>query len=68
MNWSCHQIDTLNQFGCVLIDRGGREIPIQPDVVGQVVTVLPDQTVDVGVPEIDGKLAVDIVTISAEGT
>ena len=53
-------------FLCVLIDRGGREIPIQPDVVGRVVSVLPDQTVDVSVPEIDGKLAVDIVKVPTE--
>ncbi len=55
-------------FLCVLIDRGGREIPIQPDVVGRVVSVLPDQTVDVSVPELDGKLAVDIVTLPREAT
>ena len=50
-------------FLCVLIDRGGREIPVQPDVVGRVVTVLPNHTVDVSVPEIDGKFAVDIVQV-----
>ncbi len=53
-------------FLCVLVDRGGREIPIQPDVVGRAVSVLPDQTVDVSVPELDGKLAVDIVPVSPE--
>jgi hypothetical protein len=30
--------------------------------------VLPDQTVDVSVPELDGKLAVDIVTLPREAT
>ena len=49
---------------CVLIDRGGREIPVQPDVVGRAVSVLPNHTVDVSVPEIDGKLAVDIVKVT----
>lgn len=53
-------------FLCVLVDRGGREIPIRPDVVGRVVSVLPNQTVDVSVPELDGKLGVDIVTVSPE--
>lgn len=47
---------------CVLVDRGGRELPIQPDVVGRQVEVLePDQTVEVLVPELDGRLGVDIV-------
>ena len=50
-------------FLCVLVDRGQREIPIQPDVVGRMVSVLPNQTINVSVPEIDGKLAVDVVTI-----
>ena len=50
-------------FLCVLVDRGGREIPIQPDVVGRVLTVLPEQTVNVSVPEVDGRLAVDIVSV-----
>jgi pyrimidine operon attenuation protein/uracil phosphoribosyltransferase len=53
-------------FLCVLVDRGQREIPIQPDVVGKMVSVLPNQTVNVSVPEIDGKLAVDVVTIPLE--
>ena len=53
-------------FLCVLVDRGGREIPIQPDVVGRTVTVLHNQKVDVSVPEFDGKLTVDIVTVPSE--
>lgn len=51
---------------CVLVDRGGREVPIQADIVGRTVSVLPDQTVDVSVPELDGKLGVDILTLSPE--
>ena len=43
---------------CVLVDRGGREVPIQPDIVGREVHVLGDQRVDVQVPELDGDLAV----------
>jgi pyrimidine operon attenuation protein/uracil phosphoribosyltransferase len=47
---------------CVLVDRGGRELPIQPDVVGRHVEVLdPQQQVQVLVPELDGRLGVDLV-------
>lgn len=45
----------------VLVDRGGRELPIQPDVVGTRVEVSPDQRVDVHVPELDGILEVVLV-------
>ncbi|MFC1575441.1 bifunctional pyr operon transcriptional regulator/uracil phosphoribosyltransferase PyrR [Gemmatimonadota bacterium] len=41
---------------CVLVDRGGREVPIQPDVVGKVQEDLPDAHVEVLVPELDGEL------------
>ena len=50
---------------CVLVDRGERELPIQPDIVGREFTVLPSQRVDVKVPRLDGALAV--VLASAEG-
>lgn len=60
-------LDELADFGrpariylCVLVDRGGRELPIQPDVVGRVVEATPDQRVEVLVPEIDGRLGVEI--------
>ena len=43
-------------FLCVLVDRGGREVPIQPDVVGKVQEDLPDAHVEVLVPELDGEL------------
>lgn len=43
---------------CVLVDRGDRELPIQPDVVGRELNVLGNQRVDVHVPELDGELAV----------
>ncbi len=43
---------------CVLMDRDERELPIQPDVVGRRLSVLPTQKVDVRVPEVDGQLAV----------
>jgi len=41
---------------CVLVDRGGREVPIQPDVVGKVQEDLPEAHVEVLVPELDGEL------------
>lgn len=60
-------LDELADFGrpariflCVLVDRGGRELPIQPDVVGRVVEVAPGGRVEVLVPEIDDRLAVEL--------
>ena len=52
---------------CVLVDRGGREIPIQPNVVGKTLSVPPDHTVEVSVPDLDGEWSVDIVTLTPEG-
>lgn len=61
-------LDELADFGrpsriqlSVLIDRGGRELPIQPDIVGQRLDVTEEQVVEVRVPAIDGKLGVEIV-------
>ncbi len=51
---------------CVLVDRGGREFPIQPNVVGKVITVLSDQAVEVSVLDLDGRWGVDIVPLSSE--
>lgn len=58
-------MDELADFGrpkrialAVVIDRGGRELPIAPDVVGKKVDVQPGQRVDVFVEELDGKDAV----------
>lgn len=53
---------------CVLIDRGGRELPICSDFVGREVHVLENQRVEVLVPELDGSLGVEIVQPGAEGT
>ncbi len=39
----------------VLIDRGGRELPIQPDYVGMVVGVAPDERVDVLLDEKENR-------------
>jgi pyrimidine operon attenuation protein / uracil phosphoribosyltransferase len=46
---------------CVLIDRGGRELPIQADVVGTSVSSGPGDRVDVFVSELDGRDAVELV-------
>jgi pyrimidine operon attenuation protein/uracil phosphoribosyltransferase len=61
-------LDELADFGrpahiqlCVLIDRGGRELPIQPDIVGKVVDAGEQQVVEVRVPAIDNALGVEIV-------
>jgi pyrimidine operon attenuation protein/uracil phosphoribosyltransferase len=61
-------LDELADFGrparialAVLVDRGGRELPIHADVVGKKVEVAPDQRVDVLVEELDGRDAVVVV-------
>ena len=54
---------------CVLVDRGGRELPIQPDVVGRHVETLEEhQTVQVLVPELDGRLGVELVHTQTEAS
>jgi pyrimidine operon attenuation protein/uracil phosphoribosyltransferase len=47
---------------CVLIDRGGRELPIQPDYVGRRFVVRAGSEISVRVPELDGALGVDLVS------
>jgi pyrimidine operon attenuation protein/uracil phosphoribosyltransferase len=39
----------------VLVDRGHRELPIHPDVVGRVVPTSRDEVVEVYVRELDDK-------------
>lgn len=53
---------------CVLVDRGGRELPIQADIVGRQVEVIGNRRVEVLVPALDGRLAVEIVKNPPEGT
>jgi pyrimidine operon attenuation protein/uracil phosphoribosyltransferase len=54
---------------CVLVDRGGRELPIHADVVGRVLeTIGENQTVEVLVPELDGRLGVDFVNLTREAS
>lgn len=50
---------------CALVDRGERQMPIQPDIVGRSCQVLPDQRVDVLVPRLDGSLAVVVAATTA---
>ncbi|PYP40824.1 MAG: bifunctional pyr operon transcriptional regulator/uracil phosphoribosyltransferase [Gemmatimonadetes bacterium] len=61
-------LDELTDFGrprrillSVLVDRGGRELPIQADVVGVAVTTAADDRVDVAVQELDGRDQVELV-------
>jgi pyrimidine operon attenuation protein/uracil phosphoribosyltransferase len=61
-------LDEFADFGrprrillAVLVDRGGRELPIQPDIVGLSVEARPRERVDVSVKELDGQDAVDLV-------
>jgi pyrimidine operon attenuation protein/uracil phosphoribosyltransferase len=58
-------LEVINDFGrpeviklAVLIDRGGRELPIQPDLVGE--TVDAPGRVNVRLQEIDGRDAVEV--------
>ena len=55
-------MEALNDYGrirslqlAVLIDRGHRELPIQPDFVGLIVPSEHDEIVDVRVAEVDGE-------------
>jgi pyrimidine operon attenuation protein/uracil phosphoribosyltransferase len=53
---------------CVLVDRGGRELPIQPDITGTWVQVRENQRVEVLVPELDGRLGVELIQVDATGS
>ena len=46
---------------CVLVDRGGRELPIQADIIGSRATTVPGDRVDVFVAELDGRDGVELV-------
>jgi pyrimidine operon attenuation protein / uracil phosphoribosyltransferase len=62
-------LDELADFGrperialAVLVDRGGRELPIHADIVGKRVDAAPGDRVDVMVAELDGEDGVVLVT------
>jgi pyrimidine operon attenuation protein/uracil phosphoribosyltransferase len=61
-------LDELTDFGrpsrillAVLVDRGGRELPIQADIVGKAFTIPDGELIEVMVPEVDGQLGVALV-------
>jgi pyrimidine operon attenuation protein/uracil phosphoribosyltransferase len=61
-------LDQLADFGrpariglAVLVDRKGRELPIQADIVGESVAAEPGRRVDVLVAELDGRDAIEVV-------
>jgi pyrimidine operon attenuation protein/uracil phosphoribosyltransferase len=65
-------LDEIADFGrprrillAVLVDRGGRELPIAADIAGITVDTTPADRVSVLVRELDGEDAVDLVR---EGT
>jgi pyrimidine operon attenuation protein/uracil phosphoribosyltransferase len=67
-------MDELADFGrpsrialAVLVDRGGRELPIHADVVGKTVQAASHLRVDVLIPDLDGEEGVVIVPREAEG-
>ncbi len=67
-------LDELADFGrparialAVLVDRGGRELPIHADIVGKRIDVPASQRVDVLVADVDGDDAVVVVPREGEG-
>ena len=67
-------LDELADFGrparialAVLVDRGGRELPIHADIVGRRIDVAPGQRVDVLIEELDGRDEVVIASRGEEG-
>lgn len=61
-------LDELTDFGraarialAVLVDRGGRELPIHADIVGKKIEIHDDERIDVLVEELDGRDAVVVV-------
>jgi pyrimidine operon attenuation protein/uracil phosphoribosyltransferase len=61
-------LDELADFGrprrillCVLVDRGGRELPIHADIVGKSFPVVGRDRIEVLVPEIDQRSGVELV-------
>lgn len=61
-------LDEIADFGrprrillAVLVDRGGRELPIQADITGVAVATTPPDRVEVRVAALDGEDAVDLL-------
>jgi pyrimidine operon attenuation protein/uracil phosphoribosyltransferase len=62
-------LDALMDFGrpravqlAVLVDRGHRELPIQPDYVGQAVRTVRDQRVELRLKELAGEDSLALLT------
>lgn len=61
-------LDAINDYGrpsiirlAVMIDRGHREVPIQPDFVGKVLPTSKDEFVKVYFQTLDGREGVDLL-------
>jgi pyrimidine operon attenuation protein/uracil phosphoribosyltransferase len=61
-------LDELADFGrprrillCVLVDRGGRELPIHADIVGKSYQVAEGDRVEVLIADVDGRSGVELV-------
>jgi pyrimidine operon attenuation protein / uracil phosphoribosyltransferase len=52
----------------VLIDRGHRELPIQPDFVGKMVPTARDEKVKVYLPSIDERVGVELLGPEVSGS
>ena len=66
-------LNALNDWGrpartllCVLAVRDGRELPIQADLFGVEIEVVPPQRVEAAVPALDGRLGLDLVDVAGE--
>ncbi len=66
-------VDAILDYGrprrielAVLVDRGGRELPIQPDYVGRTTTVREGQLVEVS--EVEGEVVARLVTRAQPGS
>lgn len=64
-------LNEISDFGrpdrielCVLVDRGGRELPIQADYVGLTREIGEGEHIEVRVPEEDDELCVRVVSVS----
>ena len=61
-------INSIMDFGrpasvklAVLVDRGGRELPVQPDYVEISIETLDDEMVNVYLEEVDGREEIEII-------
>jgi len=66
-------LDELADYGrpravrlAVLVDRGHRELPVQPDVVGLRLDTTPEQVVEVAFADVDGSDAVRLLARAGE--